>query len=250
MGCFDLEILLNGPIVHAVYCHSKLFTRVSDCSFRLRNYFTLDQEAESNEEYLSFLDDLRRSYPGLTQPTLLVADTISFLVDLPSLHSRPILHKLFRLACLCIDEPFRELPTVKFGSIDSEDPASSLIDVILPVQSCFCNVPHAVEATTSDQSVAAFLRLEPEFGSRGLSDAYFPWPDVDFFGSKRIMDLLNSLSTEGQLQVNVVAPAATSSKSSSPVKSGKGRKKTSSLVGGAELSQFTENLLQSSSAKR
>ena len=250
MGCFDLEILLNGQIVHAVYCHSKLFTIVSDCSFGLRNYFTLDQEAESNEEYLSFLDDLRRSYPGLTQPTLLVAVTISFLVDLPSLHSRPILNKLFRLACLCRDEPFRELSTVKFGSIDSEDPASSLIDVILPVQSYLCNVPHAVEATTSDQSVAAFLRLEPEFGSRGLSDAYCPWPDVDFFGCKRIMDLLNSLSTEGQLQVNVVAPAATSSKPSSPVKSGKGRKKTSSLVGGAELSQFTENLLQSSSAKR
>ena len=169
MGCFDLETLLLGPISHAVYCHLQRFT-----SFRLRGYFTTEQESESNEQYLSFLDDLDRCYPNLTQPTLLASITVKFLIDMPSQRNHPLLHKLFRLACLCLDEPFLDPPVVKFDCINSEDPASILVDVILPVQSYFSNYPHAIETLTADQSDSDFLRLEPEFGGRGLGDAYCP----------------------------------------------------------------------------
>ena len=41
-----------GPVAHATYCQSQLFT-----SFRLRGYFTVDQETARGEEYLSFLGD-------------------------------------------------------------------------------------------------------------------------------------------------------------------------------------------------
>ena len=163
MGCFDLETLLLGPISHAVHCHLQLFT-----SFRLRGIFTTEQESLSSEEYLSSLDDLRRCYPDSTQPTLLVSSTVKFLIDTPSLRNHPLLHKLFRLACLCLDESFQDPPVVKFGSITSVDPASCLVDVILPVQWYFSNVPHAIETLTADQSVSAFLRLEPELEGRSL----------------------------------------------------------------------------------
>ena len=130
LSCFDLETLLIGPVAHATYCQSQLFT-----SFRLRGYFTVDQKTVCGEEYLSIVDDLRRSFPDFEQPTMLISDTVKFLVDMPSSHSRPLLHKLFRLACLCLDEPFSVLPTVRFGSVDSENPTDSLVDVIFPVQS-------------------------------------------------------------------------------------------------------------------
>ena len=127
---FDLETILVGPIELAVYCFSQLFT-----SFRLRSFFTSEQEGARGEEYRSFLDDIRKTYPDLVQPTLFVTDTISFLLEQSSLRSRPLLYKLFRLACLCLDEVFQVLTAVKFGYVDTDDPICSHVDVVLPVQS-------------------------------------------------------------------------------------------------------------------
>ena len=132
-GCFDSEILWLGPIAHATYCHAQLFT-----SFRLRGHFTSDQETASGEKFLSFLDDLRRTFSGLAQPTSLIPDTVKFLVELLTLHSRPLLYKLFRLACLCLDEPFPVLPSVKFGSVDSDNPTSSTFVCLLLAVLRFC----------------------------------------------------------------------------------------------------------------
>ena len=105
-------------------------------------------------------------------------------MNLPSLHSRPLLHKLFRLAFLCLDEPFQNLPAATFGSGNSDASSSSLVDVLLPVQSYFRNVSHSVdsvEAVTTEQSIASYLQLEPKFGGNGLSDVNDPWLSVDFF---------------------------------------------------------------------
>ena len=132
-GCFDSEILWLGPIAHATYCHAQLFT-----SFRLRGHFTTDQETASGEKFLSFLDDVRRTFSDLAQPTLLIPDTVKFLVELPTLHSCPLLYKLFRLACLCLDEPFPVLPSVKFGSVDSDNPTSSTFVCLFLAVLRFC----------------------------------------------------------------------------------------------------------------
>ena len=63
LGSFDLEILLKLPLTLAIRCYSKLFT-----SFRLRGYFSMDQEFQAQEEYLSFLDELRVKYSEFDQP--------------------------------------------------------------------------------------------------------------------------------------------------------------------------------------
>ena len=94
LGCFDLETMLNGPKGHAIYCHLQFFA-----SFRLRKFFTDEEETMCCEEYESFSEDLRRNYPDLVQPTAFISDTVTFLMESPSLHSRPLLFKLYRLAC-------------------------------------------------------------------------------------------------------------------------------------------------------
>ena len=119
---------------------------------------------------MSFVDDLRRKYPELLQPTFFVRDTVGYPIEQASLQSRPLLLDLFRLACLCLDEPFQTLSPVKIGSVDSDDPTSGFVDVLLPVQCYFHNVPNRIESVITDQSIAAFQQLEPTFVGIGKTD--------------------------------------------------------------------------------
>ena len=181
LGAFDLNTLLVDPPELGTYCLRQLFS-----SFRLRGYYDVTEESECLDEYVTFMDSVRQQYPGISQPSLLIADTVDFLMGQESLQTRPLLHKHFRLSCLCLDVPFPQLPGVKFWNVDSEDPTSQLIDLVQPVQSYYANVARGVEVTTSDDSVSKFLALEPNFGSTALSDVYFPWLSVDFFDSAKI----------------------------------------------------------------
>ena len=201
----------------------------------------MEQEIECQEEYASFVDDLRRRYPELRQPILFIRDTVAFLIEQATLLSRPLLLKLFRLACLCLDELFQTLPPVKFGSVDSDDPTSGFVDVVLPVQSYFQNVPYSVEAVSSDQSVAAFLQLEPTFVGNGTSDIYSPWDSVDFFGPAEILERLDPDGTcqrcrnlDPSFKNSNVTKSAESKKS-------KVSKKMSHLLTRSEISQSAEN---------
>ena len=159
LGSFDMETLLTGRTEHAMYCFSQLFS-----SFRLRSYFEIEQESPCSEEYRSFIDELRQSYPELVQTTLVVKDTVKFLGEQSALKSCPLLLKIFRFSCLCLDEPFEALAGITFGSVIADNPTSSHNDAVLPVQSYFHNVLYGMESVTTDQSVSSFLQLEPTFG--------------------------------------------------------------------------------------
>ena len=127
----------------------------------------------------------------MNQPTFFIPDSIDFLLEQETLQSRPLLYKLFRLSCLCIGEPFAELPVIKIWGFNSDDPTSQLIDLIQPVQSYFTNVARGVKVMTREESVSKFLELEPTFGTTALSDVYCPWLSVDFFGRARILEELD-----------------------------------------------------------
>ena len=170
LGSFDLETLLNSPFTLATRCFSKLFM-----SFRLRCYFSTTDETQAQEEYLSFVDELRVKFNEFDQPTLLIPDTIDFIMGQTTIHTRSILLRCFKFASLCLDEPFRSLPTVKFGSVKTDDHTSQLVDVVLPVQMYFNTVAGSVEAVTSDSPISEFLELETTFGRSALSDTYDPW---------------------------------------------------------------------------
>ena len=84
LGSFDLEALLTGPLEYSLGCFKQLYK-----TFLSRKYFTPEQESQFLEEYRSFVDELRQIYSDRAQPTLLITETVSFLMEQPS--SRPVL---------------------------------------------------------------------------------------------------------------------------------------------------------------
>ena len=152
--------------------------------------FQSDEESVYTEEYLSFLDVIRSSRPDIQQPKLLIADVIEFVSGQEALAARPHLRRIFRLSCLCLDEPRMSFTPVKFGSRRTDDPLSSMFDVIAPIQSFLGYVGHGLDVLTSDSSVSRFLPLEQSFGNAGLNDVYSPWDSIDHFGRAQIRENL------------------------------------------------------------
>ena len=165
LGSFDLDIMLIDPPEIAAYCFKQLFS-----SFRLRGVVQAADESICVEEYLSFIDILREMHPGIQQPKLLIADTIEFISGQEALKTRPHLHRLFRLSCLCLDEPRLSFSPVKFGSHRTDDPLSPMFDVVAQIQSYLGYCARGLDVLTSDSSVTRFLSLEQSFGNSGLTD--------------------------------------------------------------------------------
>ena len=101
LGSSDLEILLRSPLTLATKCFNELFM-----SFRLLGYFSATEESQAQEEYLSFVDELRIKFSEFDQPILLISDTVVFFMGQTTFQTRPLLLQCFKLACLCLDEPF------------------------------------------------------------------------------------------------------------------------------------------------
>ena len=116
---------------------------------------------------------------GIQQPKLFFADVIELISSQESLGARPHLRRVFRLSCLCLDEPRMSFAPVKFGSHRTDDPLSPMFDVIAPIQSYLTYVTHGLDVLTSDSSLSRLLPLEQSFGDAGLSDIYSPWDSVD-----------------------------------------------------------------------
>ena len=169
LGSFDLEIMLVDPIEQATYCFRQLFT-----SFRLRGIFLSDEETLYLEEYLSFIDELRRAHPDVQQPKLLIVDAVEFIPRQDALKARRYLTRIFRLSCLCLDEPRYSFTAVIFGSLNTDDPTSHVFDVVAPIQSYFGEVARGLDTVTSDESIARLLTLKATFGTTGLSNTYSP----------------------------------------------------------------------------
>ena len=185
LGSFDLDIMFRCPLSQALYCYKQLFR-----SFQLRGYFQSDEESIYVEEYLSFLDELRKELPDLDQPRVIITDAVTYISKHEALRTRPHLARIFRLSCLCLDEDYTDMPTVKFGSVRTDDPKSKLIDIILPVQSFFINVGHSIDILTAAPSISEFLALEPTFGGSAFSDTYDPWEGLNYFNRSSILSAL------------------------------------------------------------
>ena len=155
-----------------------------------------------------------------------------------TLPTRPLLLQSFKLACLCLDEPFRPLPPVKFSSVNTEDPASKLVDVVPPVQSYFKHVINSIESATTDASILEFLEMESTFGRRALNDTYDPWSGLDNFGKAEI---LSKLDPDNEHQCKVSKGGASSTivvqQSPSTLKYPKKNVRPTHLLSDSEISQ-------------
>ena len=242
LGSFDSDVMLVDPLEHAIYYFKQLFT-----SFRLRGVFQADEESIFTEEYLLFLDIIRSSHPDIRQPKLLIADVIHFVSSQESLASRPHLRRIFRLSCLCLDEPRMSFTPVKFGSHRTDDPLSTMFDVIAPIQSFLGYVDHGLDILTSDASVSRFLPLEQSFGNSGLSDLYSPWDSVDHLGKTQIRENLESKETGSKS-----GPQVNSADEEAPIQPfpvPKPGKRHSHLLSGEELAESASRLVAESSKR-
>ena len=185
LGSFDLDIMFRCPLSQALYCYKQLFR-----SFQLRGNFQSDEESIYVEEYLSFLDELRKELPDLDQPRVIIIDAVTYISKHEALRTRPHLTRIFRLSCMCLDEDYTDMPTVKFGSVRTDDPKSKLIDIILPVQSFFINVGHSIDILITASSISEFLAFEPTFGGSAFSDTYDPWEGLNYFDRSSILSAL------------------------------------------------------------
>ena len=191
MGSFDLDIIFRSPLSQALYCFKQLFR-----SFHVRGCYQADDESICTEEYLSFLDELRKEYPDLDQPRVIITDAVAFISGHVTLLSRPRLARIFRLSCLGLDQGYSAMPPVKFGPVRTDDPKSKLIDTILPVQSFFVNVGRSVDALTTATSISDFLAFEPTFGGSAFTDTYSPWDGLDLFNHTEILATLHPVSVK------------------------------------------------------
>ena len=171
----------------ATYCCKQLFT-----SFRFRGVVDPGEGPVYTEEYLSFVDELRRLHPDMQQPKLLIADAIDFISKQEALRTRRHLTRIFRLSCLCLDEPRFSFPPVKFGSVQTDNPTCIMFDVLAPIQSYLSNVSRGLDALTSDASLSRFLLLKQTFGHTAIDSIYSPWDSFDHFGWLQIRDELSS----------------------------------------------------------
>ena len=209
--------MLVDPLNHATFHFKQLFS-----SFRLRGLFQASEESIYLEEYLSFIDKLRRTRPNVQQTRLLDGDAVDFISRQHFWTSSPHLSRMFRLSCLCLDEPRCSSP-VRFGSVKTDHLTCATFDLVTPIQSCFDAVARGLDNLTSDESIARLLKLEMTLASFGLSDTYSPWDEVNYFGRDQIRSAIDSRSPERR-KVVTIAPddQACSSKSvkrSSPKKS-------------------------------
>ena len=85
------------------------------------------------EEYASFMDDTRHNFAEKVQLTLCILETVNFWIGQSSMRFRPLLFKVFKPSCLCLDEPFPSPSNVRFGKIIPEDPSSPADEVKIPV---------------------------------------------------------------------------------------------------------------------
>ena len=213
LGSFDLETLFVDTMEQAAYFFKTLFS-----SFRLRGVFQSEEETVYIEEYFSFIDELRRTHPEIQQAKLLIADTIDFVSKQPALKSRIRLTRIFRLSCLCIDEPRFTFAPVRFGSNKTDEPTSVMFDIVAPIQSYLRNVAGGLDTLVSEGSIARFLALEKTFGGTGLSSTYCPWDEIDRFNRAAIQDCINSQYTE-QRKVTMGVSADPQGSGKSPKKS-------------------------------
>ena len=181
--------MFRSPLSQALNCFKLLFR-----SFQLCGYFQPADESVCTEEYLSFLDELRKEMPDLDRPRIIIIDAVSFILRHEALKSRPHLARIFKLSCLCLDEDYAIMPSVKFGPVRTDDPKSKLIDTILPVQSFFINVGRSIDTLTTASSISEFLAFEPTFGSSAFSDTYSPWDGLNCFDRSHILSVLKPKS--------------------------------------------------------
>ena len=175
LSCFDPAVMFVLPTTFAATRFVFLYR-----SFSRRKWVPVADEQPCRDEYLSFIDGLRVTYPDYIKTPELVRDVIDLLAPLASLKERPMLRYLFQLSCLCMTSTRTEFPTVRFGDFTSESASCKFTESVFPVQSYLPAVPGSIDVCVTPDSIARFLSLEESPSE--ISSTYDPWSSVDLSG--------------------------------------------------------------------
>ena len=209
LASFDPHVLFVLPLSQASTSFGYLYR-----SFSHRGWVATSEEELCHDEYLTFIDHLRTSYPDQRLAPDVIPDIVQFLVSEPGLQSRPLLYRLFKLSCLCLTSTSPSLPAVKFGPDLAGSLSSRMVDLVQPVQSYIANVPDVDKLLTSPDSLERFSKFAASVGEDLLSSEYDPWTSVDSFGCSEIAKKLHDSKV-----ANLRAPESSSdSNSNSPRK--------------------------------
>ena len=105
---------------------------------------------------------------------MLYPDIVELRVANPDLQCRRLIHRLFRLSCLCLTSTSPSLPAFIIDPVAISSLQSCMVDVIHPVQSYVANVPGAAELCSGQESHAKYSALDATLGSRVLEAGYNP----------------------------------------------------------------------------
>ena len=177
---------------------------------------------------------LRQLHPGIQQPKLLIAVAIEFVSSQEALKFWPHLYRVFRLSCLCLDEPRLSFTLVKFGSHRTEDPLSSMFDVVAPIQSYLGYVTRGLDVLTSEA-----------FENAGFTDEYSSWDSVDHFDRVNIREALDPSGSNKDAVPDSNVPEGTTSLK--PFAVPKPNKRRSHLLSEDELTGSAARLTAKSS---
>ena len=237
LSSFDHEVLFTFPLEKASACFTALFQ-----NFCLRRWFESTQEMACHDEYLSFVQHLRSSYPDRARTVGTVSNAVKFLSGLSALQTRPLLLRIFKLSCLCLTSESPELPEVKFGPISTGHARSRLTEVIQPVQSYVANVPDPAKSAITPDSLTKFTTLSSTLGVEILSKSYTPWSSVDFFGREALKEQMRAARKARGKDVDSASSVSGSPKKVSIAK-GTRNKSFRDRVGSSEFEKGIEELL-------
>ena len=204
LSCFDPQVLFSLTVEQASRCFGELHS-----SFELRKWLPADSLAIYRDEYLSFRDHLRISFPDLKKDASFIPDIVEFLTPLTALRSRKHLLYLYELSCLCLTEPGPDLPPVKFSTIDTSDYKCAFISAIEPVQSYLSRVADGVSVCAPESATSDFLKLLEEKPVSDFDLTYDPWVDFNLFDRKKIFKTLDA--SHKSLDESISAAAGTAS---------------------------------------
>ena len=173
LACFDYGVLFKLPRTVAVDCYQHLFQ-----SFSSRGWIARELWNVHIDDYIEFVDDVRRVYLDELGVGPDVEDMVSFLSSCPELSRRSYTWDLFKLSCLCLGHVAPKLPDVSLGSSKAGVTSVDLSSILEPLHGYMLSSDAEGNFFTDPGSISCMELLET-FGDSALQCGYNPWEFVD-----------------------------------------------------------------------
>ena len=145
------------------------------------------------DDYIEFIDDVRRVYVDEVGVGPDVEDMVSFLTSCLELSRREYTWDLFKLCCLCLGHVAPNLPDVSLGSSKVGVNRVDLSSVVEPIHGYLLSSDAEGNFFTDPASISSCMELLETFGDSSLQCDYNRWKSVNVHGYEKIRAELEKL---------------------------------------------------------